>query len=167
MTTENWTSEQCRFLSLCCNCPVPYSWPLCFSEPWSLHGGNMCACFLFALLVTCVREIWWESRTPHCPLYQTIQTSGIQGIRLVTPEGLWGLDELQDLFQRVWLEKWQLSVNSHPLRKQSHLVDATVCQLVGVILVRNISSYQKYCDYIVTHATFLSLFLIFLNPVCP
>ena len=23
------------------------------------------------------------------------------------------------------------------------------------------------CDYIVTHATFLSLFLIFLNPVCP
>ena len=23
------------------------------------------------------------------------------------------------------------------------------------------------CDYIVTHATFLSLFLVFLNPVCP
>ena len=35
------------------------------------------------------------------------------------------------------------------------------------IAVRNISSYQKYCDDIVTHATFLSLFLIFLNPVCP
>lgn len=111
----------------------------------------MCASFLFALFVTCVREIWWESRTPHCPLYQTIQTSGIQGILLVTPEGLWGLDKLQDLFQRVWLQKWQLSVNSHPLRKQSHLVDATVCQLVGVILVRNISSYQKY-SFISTEA---------------
>ena len=23
------------------------------------------------------------------------------------------------------------------------------------------------CDYIVTHATFLSLFFIFLNPICP
>ena len=23
------------------------------------------------------------------------------------------------------------------------------------------------CDYVVTHATFLSLFLVFLNPVCP
>ena len=78
-----------------------------------------CACFWFACLVMCVREIWWESRTPHCPLYQIIQTSSIQGILLVTPEGLWGLDKLQDLFQRVWLEKWQLSVNSHPLRKQS------------------------------------------------
>ena len=30
------------------------------------------------------------------------------------------------------------------------------------------SFYVSYtCDYIVIHATFLSLFLIFLNPVCP
>ena len=123
MTTWDWTSEQWRFLSLCFNSPFPHSWPLPFSKPRSLHGTNACACFLFALLAMCVGETWRGSRTPHWPLYQTIQTSSIQGILLVTPEGLWGLDKLQDLFQRVWLEKWQLSVNSHSLRKQSHLVD--------------------------------------------
>lgn len=51
------------------------------------------------------------------------QTSGIQGIPLVTPEGLWGVDQLWNI-QRLWSEKWQLNLNSQPLRKQSHAVDA-------------------------------------------
>ena len=67
-TTWDWTSEQCRFLSLSFNSPFPHSWPLSFSKPQSLHGTNACASFLFALLVTCVRKIWWGNRTPHCPL---------------------------------------------------------------------------------------------------
>ena len=68
MTTWDWTSEQCRFLSLCSNSPFPHSWPLPFSKPWSLHCTNACACFLFALLVTRVGKIWWGNRTSHCPL---------------------------------------------------------------------------------------------------
>ena len=67
------------------------------------------------------------------PLYQTIQTSSVQDIPLMTPEGLWGLDQLWNLFQRLWSEKWQLNLNSQPLRKQSHAVDATVCQPVTVM----------------------------------
>ena len=34
-----------------------------------------------------------SSLSPH-PLYQTIQTSGVQDIPLMTPEGLWGVDQL-------------------------------------------------------------------------
>lgn len=71
-----------------------------------------------------------SSLSPH-PLYQTIQTSGVQDIPLMTPEGLWGLDQLKDLFQRLWSEKWQLSINPEPLRKQSHPIDSAVCQHMG------------------------------------
>ena len=65
------------------------------------------------------------------PLYQTIQTSSVQDIPLMTPEGLWGLDQLKDLFQRLWSEKWQLGINPEPFRKQSHPIDSAVCQHVG------------------------------------
>ena len=71
-----------------------------------------------------------SSLPPH-PLYHTIQTSGVQDIPLMTPEGLWGLDQLKDLFQRLWSEKWQLSINPEPFRKQSHPTDSVVCQHVG------------------------------------
>ena len=46
-----------------------------------------------------------NSSLPHHDLYQTIQISSIQGIPLVTPEGLWGLRQLWNLFQRLWSEK--------------------------------------------------------------
>ena len=133
MTTWDWTSEQCRFLSLCFNSPFPPSWPLPFSKPRSLHGTNACACFLFALLVMCQEDLMGKqnSSLPPHPLYHTIQTSGVQDIPLMTPEGLWGLDQLKDLFQRLWPEKWQLSINPEPFRKQSHPTDSAVCQHVG------------------------------------
>ena len=93
---------------------------------------------LFLVCITC--DVCQEdlmgkqnSSLPPHPLYHTIQTSGVQDIPLMTPEGLWGLDQLKDLFQRLWSEKWQLNLNSQSLRKQSHAVDATVCQPVTVM----------------------------------
>ena len=93
---------------------------------------------LFLVCITwyvCRRDLMGKqnSSLPPLPPYQTFQTSGIQGIPLVKPEGLWGLDQLWNLFQRLWSQKWQLNLNSQPLRKQSHAVDATVCQPVTVM----------------------------------
>ena len=82
MTTWDWTSEQWRFLSLCFNSPFPHSWPLPFSKPRSLHGTNACACFLFALLVMCVRKIWWGNRTPHCPFTPFTRPSRLPVFRI-------------------------------------------------------------------------------------
>ena len=39
--------------------------------------------------------------------------------------------------------------------------------IVSLLPFKQSSCFLFTCDYIVTHATFLSLFLIFLNPVCP
>ena len=92
----------------------------------------------FLICVTC--HVCWtdmmgkqNTSLPHHHLYQTIQISNIQGVPLLTPEGLWGLHQLWNLFQRLWSEKWQLNLNSQPLRKQSHAIDATVCQPVAVM----------------------------------
>ena len=52
-TTWHWTSEQCRFLSVFPNIPFPHSWPLPFSEPWSLHA-QMCVPVCCLHYLSCV-----------------------------------------------------------------------------------------------------------------
>ena len=50
------------------------------------------------------------------------------------------------------------------------ILQARALEWVAIALsnLLSTSSYVSYtCDYIVIHAAFLSLFLIFLNPVCP
>lgn len=91
------------------------------------------------------------NRTSHCPSpplpdHPDFRCSGYSSD---DTRGLWGLDQLKDLFQRLWSEKWQLSINPEPLRKQSHPIDSAVCISVWVACsVRNGSSSHRKHSFI-------------------
>ena len=132
-TTWDWTSEQCRFLSLSFNSPFPHSWPLSFSKPQSLHGTNACASFLFALLVTCVRKIWWGNRTPHCPLtpFTTPSRLPVFKIFLWWHQRVFGDWTSWRTYSRDFGQRsgnWALTLNPS---ESSHPIDSVVCQHVG------------------------------------
>ena len=70
-----------------------------------------------------------------------------------------------DIFSSPW-PRFVISIN-HCCPTNSIPASAILLELALLSIIYFLCVLYLTCDYIVAHTTFLSLFLIFLNPVCP